>query len=117
MKITVTHDDGTIIDITQGVRVAYDIAFGSMDWGSGFLDLEEMDAVARLAEACQFPSFDDALRSVQSAREEQERAQQYAEEARKRREEQDRLAQQRFVEQQTAQAQRLRMITKGWLLP
>lgn len=75
MRITVTHDDGTSADITEGVQIAYDIAYGSMDWGSGFLDTEEMDAVARLAEACRFPSFEDALESVAAAREAEERRQ------------------------------------------
>lgn len=117
MRITVTHDDGTTVDVTEGVQVAYDIAYHSMDWGSGFLDLAEMEAVAKLAEACRFPSFEDALREVHNQREKEERVQRLALEERRRREEQDRLAQQRLAEDQTAQAQRLRMVTKGWLLP
>lgn len=72
MKIIVQHDDGTEEEITEGVQIAYDIAYGSLDWGSGFLDTEEMEAVARLAEACRFPSFGDALESARAAREEQE---------------------------------------------
>lgn len=64
MRIIVTHDDGTEADVTEGVQVAYDIAYGSMDWGSGFLSSEEMGLVARLAEACRFPSFEHALASA-----------------------------------------------------
>ena len=89
MKITVTHDDGTTADITEGVQIAYDIAYGSMDWGSGFLDTEEMDAVASLAEACRFPSFEAALASVASAREAQEKAQAAREEQARKHAEQD----------------------------
>lgn len=74
MRITVTHDDGTTTDVTEGVQVTYDIARHSMDWGSGFLDLEEMDAVARLGDACRFPDFEEALQEVHEARRKQEEA-------------------------------------------
>lgn len=43
----VTTDDGQ--DITEAVQILYDIAHSSMDWGSGFLDNEEMETVIRLA--------------------------------------------------------------------
>lgn len=95
MKIIVQHDDGTEIDVTEGVQVAYDTAYGSMDWGSGFLDLEEMEAVARLAEACRFPSFPDALESVQRAREDQEKTLAYQEEQRRKQAAQEALMRQR----------------------
>jgi hypothetical protein len=55
MKIVVTHDDGTEIDITTLVQVAYDVSTHSMDWGSGFLDQEEVDGLVLLAVACRFP--------------------------------------------------------------
>lgn len=84
MKITTTHDDGTTTDITVGVQVAYDIAYHSLDWGSGFLDLEEMDAIARMGEACRFPSFEDALEFVRSTRERQDREQKLKEQRRQR---------------------------------
>ncbi len=37
------------VDITEAVQILYDIAHSSMDWGSGFLDNEEMETVIRLA--------------------------------------------------------------------
>lgn len=43
----VLTEDGQ--DITEAVQILYDIAHSSMDWGSGFLDNEEMEAVVRLA--------------------------------------------------------------------
>jgi hypothetical protein len=46
MKRALT-DDGQ--DITEPVQILYDIAHSSMDWGSGFLDNEEMEAVIQLA--------------------------------------------------------------------
>lgn len=36
-------------DITEPVQVLYDLAHSSMDWGSGFLDTDEMRSVVRLA--------------------------------------------------------------------
>lgn len=55
MKIIVQRDDGTEEDVTFGVQVAFDTAWGSMDWGSGFLDSEEMGQIARLAVLADFP--------------------------------------------------------------
>jgi hypothetical protein len=48
-------------DITEGVQILYDIAHSSMDWGSGFLDNEEVEAVVRLAVfmGWQVPSLPD----------------------------------------------------------
>ncbi len=40
---------GSRHDITNAVQVLYDIAHSSMDWGSGFLDNEEMATVIQLA--------------------------------------------------------------------
>lgn len=35
-------------DLTETIRILCDIAHNSMDWGSGFLDNEEMEAVISL---------------------------------------------------------------------
>ncbi len=75
MKITVTHDDGTTADITEGVQVAYDIAHQSMDWSSGFLSSEEMQQIADMAAACRFDSFADLLDDIKEARARDEREQ------------------------------------------
>lgn len=61
MKIIVLKDDGTGQDITSLVQVAFDVATHSMDWGSGFLDVEETDGLILLAEACQFPALEEIL--------------------------------------------------------
>jgi hypothetical protein len=73
MKVTVTRDDGTELDVTASVRVAYDCVRQSLDWGSGFLDHEEVNAIVLLAEACGFPDFEDALREVWAERVPRER--------------------------------------------
>ena len=49
MRVLVEHDDGTTVDVTEGVKVCFDVVVGSMDWGSGFLDYEEVHAVKTLA--------------------------------------------------------------------
>lgn len=36
-------------DITEAVQILYDMAHSSMDWGSGMLDNEEIEAVIGLA--------------------------------------------------------------------
>jgi len=75
MKIYVEHDDGSKIEITEGVQAAYDVAWGSLDWGSGFLSTEDMTAIANLAGACDFPSFRDVLNSVEAHKREEENCQ------------------------------------------
>jgi hypothetical protein len=60
MKIQVVNDDGTIVDVTEGVQVCYDLLVASLDWGSGFLSTEESKQVLDLARAAGFahPSYD-----------------------------------------------------------
>lgn len=48
------HYPQPVKDITDGVRAMYDHLVASMDWGSGFLDTEEVGAVLRVALACDF---------------------------------------------------------------
>lgn len=47
-------DDGTRIDVTEGVQVCYDACTSSLDWGSGFLATDEARAIQVLAVACGF---------------------------------------------------------------
>lgn len=56
-------------DVTEAVQILYDIAHGSMDWGSGFLDNDEMAAVIRFAvlmgwQVPSLPRNSEALLSV-----------------------------------------------------
>ena len=43
----VQTEDGQ--DVTEAVQTLYDIAHSSLDWGSGFLDNDEMETVIGLA--------------------------------------------------------------------
>lgn len=45
-------------EITEVVQIMYDIVVDSLDWGSGFLDGEEMERVLELAELCGFEVSD-----------------------------------------------------------
>lgn len=74
VRIVVQHDDGSEQDITTGVQIAYDCVIHSMDWGSGFLDTEEVDAIVKLAENCRFPNFEELFNKVQDDRRRQEDA-------------------------------------------
>lgn len=85
MRIIVQHDDGTEVDITEGVQIAYDCVVHSMDWGSGFLATEEVDAIVELARAARFPNFEEIFNDVQEERRLEEKRQALAlEEKRKR---------------------------------
>ena len=57
MKIIVTRD-GQETDITEEVKICYDTAVGSKDFGSGFLDSEEVAGLRLLASACGFAQED-----------------------------------------------------------
>ena len=54
MRIIVQRDDGTEVDVTEGVQVVYDALYHSMDMSSGFLDTHELAAMWRLARAAGF---------------------------------------------------------------
>lgn len=41
-------------DVTEAVATLYDLLRGSMDWGSGFLDIDDVLAILALGEACGF---------------------------------------------------------------
>lgn len=61
MKITVTTDEGREIDVTEAVRVLYDVATSGMDWGSGFLDYEEVTEIRKVGYACGFETISYTL--------------------------------------------------------
>lgn len=48
--------DGAAHDITRELAVMYDAIVGSMDWGSGFLDIEDVEALLRIGALCGFES-------------------------------------------------------------
>lgn len=41
-------------DITEDIAKLYDLVIGSMDWGSGFLDTEDYEAVIKVGILCGF---------------------------------------------------------------
>ncbi len=67
-KIVAIQGDGSQKDITEGVQICYDLLRQSLDWGSGFLDVDEVDAVIRLAHDSGFADFEELIKSVWAER-------------------------------------------------
>lgn len=61
MKITVERDDGQTVDITEGVQFLYDRLESTMDFGSGFMDHEELTAMRKVAYACGFKMLTNSM--------------------------------------------------------
>lgn len=63
------------VNITEGVMCLYDLVIQSMDWGSGFLSVEEAIPVVHVARTCGFANWEEAQRYVdaQAHSEEQQR--------------------------------------------
>lgn len=57
-RVLVHHDNGTEIDVTNAVIDVYDIAVGSMDFGSGFLSSDEVGNLRALGKAIGAQRFD-----------------------------------------------------------
>ena len=57
IRITLQAGDETH-DITEGVQVLYDLAIGSMDYGSGFWNYEDAKPVADLGKLCGFNGWE-----------------------------------------------------------
>jgi hypothetical protein len=62
MRVTVTPGD---VDVTEGVRTLYDLVISSMNWGSGFLSIEDVEGVIRVAQTCGFLVPDEAAREFE----------------------------------------------------
>lgn len=72
MKVYAQSEGGEPVDITEGVRVMYDAVLGSMDWQSGFLDLEELEALGQVADACGFDQIGEIYQRIQAEKTAQE---------------------------------------------
>jgi hypothetical protein len=57
--IIAREPDGTEVDVTTGVQALYDLALGSMDYGSGFWTSEDAAPVAEIARVCGFEGLAD----------------------------------------------------------
>lgn len=65
IAIHVARDDATgSVDITEGVQIMYDTILASLDWQSGFLGVEELEALAKVGEACGFESIEEVYRKI-----------------------------------------------------
>lgn len=66
MRVMVHLDDGSEVDVTDGVQALYDIVIQSMDWGSGFLSVEDALPVLHVAKTCGFEDWQAAQVYVNS---------------------------------------------------
>jgi|HubBroStandDraft_3_1064219.scaffolds.fasta_scaffold399657_2 hypothetical protein len=68
-------DDGTEVDVSEDVSCLYDLLIHSMDWGSGFLDVEDSLHAVRIGELGGFGEVERARSYVdaQVQSEEQQR--------------------------------------------
>ncbi len=57
-------DDGESHDVTEAVKVLYDLAVNSMDFGSGFWSAEDAAPVAKLGQLCGFDGADAVRKYV-----------------------------------------------------
>jgi len=76
------RDGDTETDVTEGVQALYDLAIGSMDFGSGFWSAEDAAPVAKLARICGFRQVEEIeryLRNQQHSEEQQQFIREHAE--------------------------------------
>lgn len=66
MRLEAVSDNGERVDVTEAVRTMYDLLHSSMDWGSGFLSLEDVIDITRLAETCGFVNLEGAVEQIAS---------------------------------------------------
>jgi hypothetical protein len=66
--ITAKATDGTTTDVTEGVKALYDLVTSSMDWGSGFLTIEDAAPVGFIAEVCGFDPDEEIARYLRERR-------------------------------------------------
>lgn len=68
------EDGSAKVDITEGVQALYDLVTSSMDWGSGFLTVEDALPVVHVARTCGFEGIAEAERYVEFQRAQEVRA-------------------------------------------
>lgn len=75
MRIVVQmdHPDIEDADVTEAVQMIYDALTASMDYGSGFLGIEEMVAIKHLADTAGFEAPPDLVDKAQELKRDAER--------------------------------------------
>jgi hypothetical protein len=64
MKIMVYTDDCQAVNVTEAVKVLYDLAINSMDFGSGMWSAEDAVPVAELAKICGFEQREEVQKYI-----------------------------------------------------
>lgn len=60
VRVVAVLPNGSEHNITEGVQVLYDNVIQSMDWGSGFLTIEDVEPIVTLAKLCGFREYEKA---------------------------------------------------------
>jgi hypothetical protein len=74
VRVIAHMPDGTEVNVTEGVQVLYDTVIASMDWGSGFLTVEDALPIVQIAKACGFAGWEEAQRYVNAQAHSEEQA-------------------------------------------
>lgn len=69
----IVNPDGPADDITQSVAVLYEMMRRSLDWGSGFLSVEEAEHVLRIGTLCGFETVQEAADQMEAFKKQAER--------------------------------------------
>lgn len=78
MKIVAIHEDGTEIDVTEGVTTAFNVVTDSDEWYDAELPSRTGDAILALARACNLGDHDQLADDVQTMRRKEEERAAYA---------------------------------------
>lgn len=66
IRVFARQEDGTEVDVTEGVQALYDHCVCSMDWGSGFLTIEDAEGIIRIAQTCGYEMPDAAAAAFEA---------------------------------------------------
>lgn len=59
--IVARFPDGREVDVTEGAQAIYDAMVGSLDWGSDFFTIEDLEPMRDFAKACGFTDIEDYI--------------------------------------------------------
>lgn len=63
-RVVVLENGVEVADITEAVASVYDALHSSMDWGSNFLDIEQVTAALEVAKECGFLPVPEAEQAM-----------------------------------------------------
>jgi rubrerythrin len=73
VRIVAVAPGGEQRNVTEGVQALYDLVIQSMDWGSHFLSVDDVEPIAGLARFCGFRDLEAAEAYIRTERQEEAR--------------------------------------------